>query len=203
MTRILCLGDSITDCGRFFSSSPLGNGYVSMLSRKLSAAGTRHEMINCGIDGFTVARLLENAESYAAKGADIITILIGINDIGLMMNTCRTPAQQADMMIQFSRHYDELLTILTNSTDHIILMEPFIFPWPAEYRNWIPHVRDMSRAISTLAEKFRLPYLPLHDSLNHESRSYGLDFLTIDGIHLTPQGHEFLAQKLYEIFPRI
>lgn len=27
MTRILCLGDSITDCGRLFSADPLGKGY--------------------------------------------------------------------------------------------------------------------------------------------------------------------------------
>ena len=31
MTRILCLGDSITDCGRLFSADPLGKGYVKQL----------------------------------------------------------------------------------------------------------------------------------------------------------------------------
>lgn len=200
MTRILCLGDSITDCGRFFSSSPLRNGYVKMLSHSLASAGILHEMINCGIDGFTVARLLENAESYAAKDADIITILIGINDIGLMMNTCRTPEQQADMMLQFSRHYDKLLTILTNSAKTIILMEPFIFPWPAEYRNWIPHVKAMSGKILTLADKYSFPYIRLHQDLNEEARRYGLDMITPDGIHLTAQGHKILAQKLFSEF---
>lgn len=197
MARIVCLGDSITDCGRFFSASPLGNGYVKMLSQSLALAGSRHEIINCGIDGFTVARLLENAESYAAKNADIITILIGINDIGLMMNTCRTPAQQADMMRQFAEHYNKLLTILINSTNKIILMEPFIFPWPAEYRNWIPHVETMSGKIQTLADKYKLPYIRLSPRLNEEARRYGLDMITPDGIHLTAQGHEILAQQLF------
>lgn len=197
MKRILCLGDSITDCGRFFSSSPLGDGYVNLLSHMLTSAGFPHEMINFGIDGFTVARLLENAESYAARRGDIITILIGINDIGLMMNTCRTPEQQVEMMQDFSRHYSELLTILSNSSGSILLMEPFIFPWPAEYRNWIPHVETMSGEIRALAEKYGLPYIPLHQALNDQARRYGLDMITLDGIHLTPQGHELLAQKLF------
>ena len=79
MANLLCLGDSITDCGRFFSDSPLGDGYVRILSEKLKSAGMDYKITNCGVDGFTVARLLENARNYLSIGGDIITILIGIN----------------------------------------------------------------------------------------------------------------------------
>ncbi|MDO5362639.1 MAG: hypothetical protein Q4F03_08335 [Eubacteriales bacterium] len=30
MNHLICFGDSITDCGRFFDATPLGNGYVKM-----------------------------------------------------------------------------------------------------------------------------------------------------------------------------
>lgn len=204
MTHLLCLGDSITDCGRLFSAAPLGYGYVQILAEKLKKDGRNWQLTNCGVDGFTIHRLLENAPSqYLPLHADIITILIGINDIGLMMNTCRTSAQQAQMMEDFFAKYNRLLEILSSANCRIILMEPFLFPWPAEFCTWMPHVRTMSRGIADLAEKYQLPYLPLHDSLNEEARKYGLDYLTEDGIHLTRQGHEFLAKKLYEILPAI
>ncbi len=33
---LLCLGDSITDCGRIFDLPPLGNGYVRQLANRLN-----------------------------------------------------------------------------------------------------------------------------------------------------------------------
>ena len=74
-----------------------------------------------------------------------------------------------------------------------------LIPWPAEYRNWILHVKTMSQEIEKLAGRYHLPYIFLHDCLNAEARRYGLDAITLDGIHLTTQGHEILAQKLMEV----
>lgn len=200
MTRMLCLGDSITDCGRFFDNYPLGNGYVRLLSDFIETRRTGVSIINCGVDGFTVERLLANArDNYLLLEPDIITILIGINDIGLMMNTGRTPVQQESMMKDFFRKYDNLLEILSSEDRKIILMEPFIFPWPQEYCRWIPPVKTMSKGIDELARKYHLPYLRLHDHLNEEGRRYGLDFITTDGIHLSEAGHEILARALADL----
>lgn len=197
MTRLLCLGDSITDCGRLFDAPPLGNGYVSLLAQKLLATWLGWSVSNHGIDGLTVARLLE----YVRRGtpditADVVTVLIGINDIGLMLNTNRSPAQQAQMMDDFSQNYERLLQLLSKETERIILMEPFVFPRPAEYRLWFPYVEEMSRRIKNLADLYTLPYIPLHNPLNQEAQIYGMDKVTVDGIHLTTSGHEFIARTL-------
>lgn len=198
MKRLLCLGDSITDCGRLLDSPPLGNGYVQKLSQKLTDSGRDWQITNCGVDGFTIARLLANAEPfYLPQNADIITILIGINDIGLMMNTRRTSAQQHEMLELALRHYEELLHILTRSGARFVLMEPFIFPCPAEYKTWIPHVRSLSNGIGKLAEKYRIPYVLFHDALNEKAAEQGIHTVTTDGIHLTDAGHEFLAEALF------
>lgn len=197
MTRLLCLGDSITDCGRLFLNPPLGNGYVQKLQDRMQAKGFSWTVKNCGVDGFTVARLLENAEqSYLPFHADFITILIGINDIGLMMNTGRTPRQQASMMNKFLKDYETLLLKLKRPACRFILMEPFIFPSPAEYRTWFPPVRTMSLGISKLADKYNIPYILLHERLNHAAQMQGTDSITTDGIHLTARGHEILTEEL-------
>lgn len=198
MTHLLCLGDSITDCGRLFDHPPLGNGYVQKLSLKLKNSRYSWRITNCGVDGFTTARLLANAEPfYLPQKADIISILIGINDIGLIMNTCGTPARQAEMMAKALRNYEQLLRILSRPNCRLVLMEPFLFPRPMEYQTWFPHVRTLSEGICELAEKYRIPYLRLHDYLNEKAHTQGIHTITADGIHLTDAGHEILAEKLF------
>ena len=198
MTRLLCLGDSNTDCGRLFDHPPLGNGYVQMLSQKLSESGRNWEIYNLGTDGFTISRILDLAPAfYLPLKPDMITLLAGINDIGLMMNTNRTPAQQETMMENSLSRYRELLRILSGAQCPVILMEPFIFPWPQEYGNWIPFVKIFSQGIKTLSEEFHFPYIRLHDTLNTAARSRGMETITTDGIHLTSDGHKLLSELLF------
>lgn len=199
MTILTCLGDSITDCYHCFSDDFLGNGYVKMLSERFCSEGIDCYVRNQGIDGFTVGRLLQKTQRDADLSGNIITILIGINDIGMMLNTHRTEKQQNMMQQSFQSQYAELLTILTKHTSKIILMEPFLFPWPAFYHTWLPFRQDMANHIQTLAKEFRLPYLTLHQELNEEAHKYGYSSITTDGIHLTCQGQKFLADRLYPL----
>ena len=199
MTILTCLGDSITDCDHCFSSDSLGNGYVKMLSDRFKSEGTDYQIRNYGTDGFTINRLLQRVQGDSNFTSDIITILIGINDIGMMMNTGRTLIQQQNMLFSFRDHYTELITILTQSTSRIILMEPFLFSWPSFYKTWLPLRLEMSKMIQQLSKQFQLSYLTLHEELNKEARRYGYSEITIDGIHLTEQGQRFLADKLYNL----
>lgn len=192
--QILCLGDSITDCGRSWEAPPLGNGYVKIIADEQKGQGKTCQIANRGIDGFTVARLLDAFPQMQLPFApDITTLLIGINDIALMMNTGRTTAQQQKMQEKFLENYEALLRMLPG---RVILMEPFIFPKPEEYLTWLPHLQTMSDGIDALAEKYRLPYVRLHKLLNRSAREQGMDKITIDGVHLTKRGHRILADAL-------
>lgn len=203
--KIFCLGDSITDCGRLFDDHPLGNGYVKLLSQKFSQnnpnASSPIELKNYGTNGFTVSRILDNVlqKRIPFCPSSVITLLVGINDIGLMKNTRRTACQQEQMMEDFFVRYDHLLALLTQETPAVILMEPFIFPFPEEYKLWIPQVKQMSQGIETLASKYSLPYLLLHDHFNEIAAQSGYSSITIDGIHLTPYGQQILADRLYPL----
>lgn len=205
MKHLLCLGDSITDSNRLWENYPLGNGYVSMLSRKFHQNHINMQITNCGTDGFTLSRLLEKApQQYASYNADIITILIGINDIGLMMNTRRSFLQKRKMMESFMHNYEELLNILSSGahSPYIILMEPFIFPYPEELKLWIPYVQEMGQEIRSLAQKLNHPFLPLQKELNQKTESTGYSSVTTDGVHLTTLGHEIISDKLMPLLIR-
>jgi len=201
--QIICLGDSITDCNHLLEDFPLGNGYVYILSEMFNKETSTNtvQIKNYGFDGFTVARVLDNIHQHriSLHHSPVVTLLIGINDIGLMMNTDRTSSQQKQMMIEFTSHYNELLKLLTADASQIILMEPFIFPHPEEYQTWLPHVHTMSDSIQQLAVKYNLPFLPLHNALNREAVQHGFNAVTTDGIHLTASGHKLLAAKLYPL----
>lgn len=203
--KIFCLGDSITDCGRLFDDHPLGNGYVKLLSQKFSQnnpnASSPIELKNYGTNGFTVSRILDNVlqKRIPFCPSSVITLLVGINDLGLMKNTRRTACQQEQMMEDFFVRYDHLLALLTQETPAVILMEPFIFPFPEEYKLWIPQVKQMSQGIEALASKYSLPYLVLHDHFNEIAAQSGYSSVTIDGIHLTPYGQQILADQLYPL----
>lgn len=201
MKNLLCLGDSITDCNRLFSPSELGEGYVNILNSMINTFDTPCSISNKGIDGFTVSRLLQLIrEEPGIPRQDIITILIGINDIGLMMNTGRSPQQIQSMMHHFHNLYEDMICYLkSNSQAKLILMEPFIFPYPTEYALWVPYVKQMSGIIEQLSFKYQLTYLKLHDYLNLSGQQHGLEFITTDGIHLTPYAHKLLASRLFQL----
>lgn len=194
MKKLICLGDSITDANRLFSPGGLGEGYVSMLPPLLPD----FEIVNKGVDGFTVSRLLQNIHTDCIqRKPDLVSVQIGINNIGLLMNTNRTPAQQGEMLAQYVSEYTGLLKTLTEHTKaKIILLEPFVFPCPGELANWIPHVEKFSGHIRELADIFGCEFLPLHRLLNQESLRLGYPAVTPDGIHLTRHSHELLAQSL-------
>ena len=141
MKYLVCLGDSITAANRLFSQNGLGEGYVSMLPSLLPD----FQICNKGIDGFTISRVLQKVrQDCICLSPDFVTIQIGINNIGLILNTDRTFAQQHQMLAAYVLEYTDLLKKITENTQaQVILMEPFIFPHPEEFAGWISWVKTL------------------------------------------------------------
>ena len=77
----------------------------------------------------------------------------------------------------------------------IVCMGPFIFPWPLEYRNWIPLIREIEEVERAAATEAGALFIPLHDLLSREAGIAGYDRITVDGIHLTGRGAELIARE--------
>ena len=197
MKTLLFLGDSITDCNHYFDPENLGYGYVRMISEQINTPDINYQVLNKGNDGFTVpsVRRLWKRSCLNLK-PDFITILIGINDLAVIKNTGITPSVGlAEFREQYQALIDDIL-MMTNCP--ILLMEPFIFPWPAEYTAWEEDLHTLSNLIQKHAVKNTLSFLPLWDELRTTAKSEGYSEITTDGIHLTPNGHKLIANKWLE-----
>lgn len=194
MKTFLFLGDSITDCNHYFDPENLGFGYVRKLAEKIKAPDSSYQVLNKGNDGFTVSALrrLWNRIGTSLK-PDHITILIGINDLAVIKNTGITPSVG---LADFCEHYQSLINEIRTVTDcPILLMEPFIFPYPAEYATWEPELQQMNQILRQLAKDNALTFLPLWDRLFTAAKTEGFSKITTDGIHLTAIGHDLLATQ--------
>lgn len=196
MKNFVFLGDSITDAERLWipEYNGLGNGYVQLLAEKLSNNFT---VINKGHDSFTLPFLLRNLECDCLSFSPAaVSILIGINDIGVAKNTGKSLRAQ-----EFAYNYDTLIRrLLEASISSVFLLSPFVFSRPQEYLNWLPEVREVENTIEALARQYQLPFLPLQERMQESEKQYGTEMLTPDGIHLTPFSHELLAKWWLEAF---
>ena len=196
MKNFVFLGDSITDAERLWlpEYNGLGNGYVQLLAEKLSHEFT---VINKGHDSFTLPFLLRNLKTDCLSFSPAaVSILIGINDIGVAKNTGKSLRAQ-----EFASNYDTLIRrLLEASISSVFLLSPFIFSRPQEYLNWLPEVREVENTIENLARQYQLPFLPLQERMQESEKQYGTEMLTPDGIHLTPFSHKLLAKWWLEAF---
>ena len=194
MKTLLFLGDSITDCNHYFDPENLGYGYVRMIEKQINTPDKNYQVQNFGNDGFTVPAL---RRLWQRKGLnlkpDFITILIGINDLAVIKNTGITPSVG---LAQFHEQYQALIEDIRLMADcPILLMEPFIFPHPAEYASWEPELHQMNKLIRQLAFDNGLFFLPLWEDLLSTAQKEGVSEITTDGIHLTAEGHKILADQ--------
>lgn len=194
MKTFLFLGDSITDSHRLWQpeNGGLGDGYVKMLSGIAAEKHLPAAFINKGHDGFTLPSLLRNLplDCYPSS-PDFITILIGINDIAVSRN-CGAPFSTETFAVQYEKLLSE---ILAHTDAGLLCMAPFIFPHPQEYQLWIPDVIRAETAIAETTEKYRIPFLPLHNFFNTCAEKEGYEKITWDGVHLTALGHQLLADQ--------
>lgn len=188
MERLLFLGDSITDANHFFSDNPLGDGFVSLIGNQLSS--TQYQLYNRGHDGFTIEQLLRMvSRDGIANVWDMITILIGVNDIPVEVYT-----NQNRIPYEYETYYRQLLTyVRRHSNARLILIEPFLFEQPAIYKSWQTYLQMESQIIQKLAREYNADFIPTKQALQDACLKWGTAAITLDGIHLTDLGNQLLA----------
>ncbi len=191
----LFLGDSITCSDRFWDDTHegLGDGYVYQLYKQKALCQKETFMTNKGFDGLTCASLLERlcSSRITLSDYDQIILLIGINDVGVSMNTGRSLSEQ-----HFMQNYKELICLLQTHTQNLLCLSPFLFPYPQEYLSWKEELSFAIRCMKQVCDSFSIPFYSLQDYMDSLLLKEDITAITPDGIHLTQRGHSLLASYI-------
>lgn len=196
--KIVFQGDSITDAGRDKRNyHQMGNGYPKYASALIAEAfpDTAFEFINQGISGNRTDQLFDRLYPDAiAFEPDIISILIGINDIWHRHGSARIETTDE----QFATNYRAILERLKKQTNaKIVMLSPFLLD-NEEKETWRPEVERLLPIVRSLAAEFADAYVPLdklfEDALKAQPEP---QYYSADGVHPNANGAEFIGKHYF------
>ncbi len=195
--RILFQGDSITDAGRDRRNyHDMGNGYPKYASALIKEAHPDMdlEFINLGIGGNRTDQLFDRLYPDAiALDPDIISILIGINDVWHRYGNARIATTDE----QLELNYRTILTEIKTKTHAKIMM---IAPYLLDCDNKEGIREDLKTAlpiIYKLADEFADVFIPLDKHFEEALKTQPEpQFYSGDGVHPNANGAEFIG-KIY------
>lgn len=191
------IGDSITDVFRDRSDSEdLGDGFPKILANHLNEKYPEYNLtfLNRGISGDRVVDLKQRwSEDCLDLQPNLVTILVGINDVGHIINDRLIPT--VSELKQFEENYRYLLKSIQEETDaNIVLMEPFLLPYPEDRWTWRDQLDPRIQLVRRLAKEFDALLIPLDGLLNAKGIKDTFEKYTgDDGVHPTAIGHETIA----------
>jgi lysophospholipase L1-like esterase len=193
--RILFQGDSITDGNRGRNTDPnhiLGHGYQFIIAAKYGDVLASRDLtfMNRGISGNTVAALARRWQTDTVDlGPDLLSILIGVNDLTLGLSA-----------EQYEQQYDQLLADTTNALPKVrlVLCEPFGLPVSGKTNYWANyHIQLLMRdaIVNKLGEKYHAPVVHFQKMFEEATNRAPADHWIWDGIHPTYSGHQLMADE--------
>lgn len=195
--RIVFQGDSITDAGRDKRNyRDLGFGYPKYAAEALKEQfpDVEFDFINFGISGNRTCQLFDRLYSDGlAFEPDVISILIGINDIWHRYGDGRIATTDE----QIALNYRCILERIKKETNaKIVMLAPFVLDAPdkdhlrRDVKTVLPIVRE-------LAEEFADVYIPLDEHFEEALKTQPEAlYYSADGVHPNDNGRKFIG-KIY------
>ena len=195
--RILFQGDSITDAGRDRRNyRDMGAGYPKYAVEHIKAAhpDTEFDFINLGIGGNRTDQLFDRLYKDAiALEPDVISILIGINDVWHRHGGERIATTDAQIELNYRTILEELKA-KTNAK--IMILSPYLLD--CEGKDAIrADLEKILPVIRKLADEYADVYVPLDKHFEEALKTMPEPhYYSADGVHPNQNGAAFIG-KLY------
>jgi lysophospholipase L1-like esterase len=198
-------GDSITDGNRSRNNDwnhVMGHGYAYLIASRLWFDHPQNDFMffNRGISGNKIDDLAARWDSDSLDlKPDVISILIGINDVYAIVKNSLTP--------NIKQYESDFRKILEQTKEKrpdtlFILLEPFFLPlgrvnekpevWDAETKLRQEITRKMALEFDTLYVPLQKPFIMACDKAPAK-------YWIWDGIHPMPAGHELIAREWIKV----
>lgn len=181
-------------------------GYVERYADHVRAdTGARVRVVNLGVSGQTSGELLgslreDPATRRALRGAELVTLNIGINDLGHAgeaheNGSCGGADNEECLRAaveEVKGNWDEIVAEISTlrPADNTIIRTAGLGYVPRVGGVYGPYLDDVNRHIATTARENGIPYAEIH--LNQEGMSP-------DGVHPNDAGYEVIAGELREL----
>ncbi|WP_218029123.1 SGNH/GDSL hydrolase family protein [Segetibacter aerophilus] len=199
--KIVFFGDSITEQG----ARP--GGYIKQLQYLLHDAAVEedYELVGAGVGGDKIYDLyLRLEEDVLAKGADIIVIFIGVNDVGHKFSILT-----GTDIKRFEAFYIAIIEKLLSAKIKVVLCTPLLIGEnPAFNRPEDKELDLYSDLIRSLATQYDLALVDLRKAatsynIAHNIENVDAGILTFDKVHLNPKGNALVAAEMWEVLKEI
>jgi len=191
--KILFIGDSITEDGRFRDEAGLGEGYVRRIHDYFTL---RHpelhlQMMNKGVSGDRVIDLKERWEKDVIDGKpDWLSVSIGVNDVWRQLDQ---PQIEQITPAAFMDEYRDLLKIVKEKTNaKLIILEPTVIQEDANSEGNLL-LKEYIAITRMLSKEFEAIHIPMHDRFIEYIRENPNNKLTTDGIHMNSLGRMLMT----------
>jgi lysophospholipase L1-like esterase len=203
-SRLLFIGDSVTDCGRLRprgegNRASLGQGYVAGIAEALES---RHlnppiTLTNMGISGNTVRDLASRWDTdVLALKPDWLSVMIGINDVWRQFDGVDNAA--AVMSEEFERTYDGLIRRTRPLLEGLVLMTPY-FVQPSRTVPMRRRMDEYGSIVRELAKKHSALLVDTQAVFDAAMERHAFAALAPDRVHPSPLGHAVLAEAFLAV----
>ncbi len=197
--KILFQGDSITDAGRDKRNyHDMGLGYPKFAAEQIREdfPDVDFEFFNFGISGNRTSQLFDRIYTDGiAFEPDIISILIGINDVWHRHGAGRI--ETTDQQVE--TNYRAILERLKKQTSaKIVMLTPFLLD-AEDKESWRGEVERVTLIVRRLAKEYADVLIPL-DTLFAEALKSQPEpkFYAADGVHPNDNGRAFIGKHYAE-----
>ena len=197
-TRLLFIGDSVTDCGRLRpigtgSRDALGKGYIAEVDKLLREVHPRRpvRITNMGISGNTVRDLSKRwDEDVLTLAPEWLVVMIGVNDVWRQFDWVnRSGAVLPD---DFELTYEMMLRRTRPNLKGLVLMTPFYVE--SDRSDLMRQKIDAYGAIvKELARRHEALLVDTQAAFDRVLRRLDFKLLAADRVHPTEIGHNVLA----------
>ncbi|UXX80730.1 arylesterase [Reichenbachiella carrageenanivorans] len=178
---ILFFGNSITAGYKL----DLSEAFPALIQERLDSLGLGYRTVNAGLSGETTASGNSRVEWVMKNPMDIFVLELGANDGLRGISTAETEKNLSSIIEKVKQKYP---------TCKIILAGMMIPPnMGQEYAD------SFQQIYPALAEKYQIPLIPFLLEGVAGDPALNLE----DGIHPTPEGHQILAENVWQVLVTI
>ncbi len=167
-------------------------GYVARLHKRMLDHRSESQLVNLCLSGATTEDVLRRQlQSGVAKSPDLVTLGIGINDIG-----------HGFTIDQFAKNYEEILSTVKQQTQATIIVTniPDISSAPripAQMRNeYQRQIERFNERLEEIARRHEVIIFDIFTITRRELPSHP-EYFSSDGFHPSDEGYELWAEEMW------